>query len=347
MRDPLVTVLMPVYNAEKYLREAIDSILNQTFRDYEFLIIDDGSTDESNSIIKSYKDERIRLIENGQNIKLIATLNKGIDLARGKYIARMDADDISLPERLQRLVDFMEANSDTGLCGSFLNVMGSNNDRVVKFRTTHEEITFRLFFTNCLAHPTIMLRKSVLTDNNLHYPGSLHAEDYSMWVKMSRLTRLAVIPEVLLTYRVHDSNISEINKNWQHKISESIRHDQILELIEEIDNQSLKLYENFIIREWPNDLENTLALIDLFSKLIFSNNRKNILPKAIFAHYFSQYIMDLFLNNSQFGMPIYKKYKTIKKQLSLKNKKLIEVKFYMRCLIRKRTNFTKPIILEF
>src|SRR6187397_2012165 len=107
MSEPLVTVLMSVYNAEKYLREAIDSILNQTYRNFEFIIINDASTDGSEAIINSYKDERIRLISNSQNLRLTASLNKGIDLAKGKYIARMDADDASLPERLQKQVTFM------------------------------------------------------------------------------------------------------------------------------------------------------------------------------------------------------------------------------------------------
>ncbi|SVC41049.1 uncharacterized protein METZ01_LOCUS293903, partial [marine metagenome] len=109
---PLITVLMPVYNGAKYLNEAIDSILNQTFQNFEFIIIDDGSTDDSVKIIKSYDDNRIRLVENRNNLGQSETLNKGLSLTRGKYIARMDQDDISMPERLKKQFEFMENNSD-------------------------------------------------------------------------------------------------------------------------------------------------------------------------------------------------------------------------------------------
>ena len=111
MSKPLVSVLMAVYNGEKYLLEAIESILNQTYTNFEFLIINDGSTDSTEEIILSYSDQRIRYIKNEQNLKLIASLNKGLDLAKGKYIARMDADDISLPDRLEKQVNFLERNS--------------------------------------------------------------------------------------------------------------------------------------------------------------------------------------------------------------------------------------------
>ena len=124
--SPIVTVLMPVYNAEKYLAEAINSILNQTFTNYELLIINDGSTDKSEEIILKYSDKRIRYIKNDKNIRLVATLNKGIELAKGKYIARMDADDISVPTRLEKQITLLENNEDIGVCGSFLYVFGEN-----------------------------------------------------------------------------------------------------------------------------------------------------------------------------------------------------------------------------
>src|SRR5688500_8514963 len=110
--QPLVSVLMPVYNAEAYVSEAIQSILQQTYKNFEFLIINDGSTDNSEKLINTFSDSRIRYIRNSENIKLVATLNKGIDLSVGKYLVRMDADDISLPERLQKQVDFMETHPE-------------------------------------------------------------------------------------------------------------------------------------------------------------------------------------------------------------------------------------------
>jgi len=119
MNQPQLTVLMPVYNGGPFLRSAIESILNQDFSDFDFLIIDDGSTDGSHEIAASYADPRIRLESNGRNLGLIATLNRGLDLARGTYVARMDADDIAFPDRLSKQLTFMEAHPEIGLCGTW------------------------------------------------------------------------------------------------------------------------------------------------------------------------------------------------------------------------------------
>lgn len=204
---PRVTVLMPVYNGANYLNEAIESILNQTFTDFEFLIIDDGSTDNSVQIIQSYPDNRIRLECNETNQKLIFTLNKGIDLAQGEYIARMDCDDISLPERLAKQVDFLDTNPDVGLCGTTLSVMNSG---VAFDHPSHpEEIKCRLLFNCCINHPTVMMRKDILINNNCYYNAdALHAEDYDLWIKLANITKLANLNEVLLFYRMHPEQIT-------------------------------------------------------------------------------------------------------------------------------------------
>ena len=130
------TVLMPVYNAEKYVAEAIDSILNQTFNDFEFLIINDGSTDNSLDIIKSYDDPRITIINNETNLGLSHTLNKGIELARGEYIIRMDADDISLSIRLEKQIEFMDSNQHIGICGSWIQTFDKSGNQSIWNKVT-------------------------------------------------------------------------------------------------------------------------------------------------------------------------------------------------------------------
>lgn len=213
LADPKVTVLMPVYNGEKYLREALESVLNQTFTDFEFLIIDDGSTDSSTEIIRSYSDPRIRLVQNERNLKLIATLNKGLDLARGEYIARMDCDDISLPQRLARQVEFMEANPEIGVCGSWVKTIGERPGEIWRFHPDPAEIRAELFFRNPMAHPSVILRRSKLKEFNLYYnPHYLHAEDYGLWLECSKLFKLANIPEVLLNYRFTSTSVSHLNR---------------------------------------------------------------------------------------------------------------------------------------
>ncbi len=148
---PLISVVMPVYNSEKYLEEAINSILNQTFTDFEFIILNDGSTDKTEDIILSYSDSRILYIKNKTNLQIVKTLNKGIELASGKYIARMDSDDISSPERFEKLIEFMENNHEIDICSTWLETFG-NRKKIWKNPLSHEEIKATLLFNSAKVH---------------------------------------------------------------------------------------------------------------------------------------------------------------------------------------------------
>lgn len=226
---PLVSVLMPVYNGEKYLREAIESILNQSFTDYEFLIINDGSTDASEEIILSYKDPRIRYIRNEKNLKLIATLNKGLAMCNGKYIARMDADDISYPERFAVQVKFMEAHPEYGLCGTNIGIDGRFKSWVRIGESDY--IRFCLLFHNPVCHPTAMIRTSIIRDHQLDYPAEyIHAEEYILWLHILQYSKVINLNEKLLTYRLHEGQVSQVFKDDQFQIGQRIR----LELFHEI-----------------------------------------------------------------------------------------------------------------
>ena len=214
--SPYVTVLMPVYNGEKYLKEAVDSILNQTFEDFEFLIIDDGSTDRSLEILKSYKDPRIRIFQNEKNIGLIKSLNKGLKLTQGKYIARMDADDISLPERLEKQITFMDVSPKIGVCGTWLQTFGEIKKTVVKSPLNHEDICARMFCDNSIWHPTVIFRKDIIDRYHLFYDENVQGcEDYKLWVEMAKVTILANLPEVLLLYRIHGFQVTKLGSNSQ------------------------------------------------------------------------------------------------------------------------------------
>ena len=156
--NPKVTVLMSVYNGKRYLREAIDSILDQTFRDFEFLIINDGSTDSSSDIIRSYDDSRIRLIENEKNIGLTRSLNKGLKLARGEYIARMDADDRSMPERLEKEILFLDKNKNVGLVGTYFLMVNKSGKVLSTFSPGTSGLSEKLLEGNMFGHGSTMFR---------------------------------------------------------------------------------------------------------------------------------------------------------------------------------------------
>ena len=181
-----LTVLLPTYNAGAYLREAIDSILAQTYTDFEFLIINDGSKDNSEEIIRSYNDQRIKAIHQ-QNKGLITTLNEGIAMAKGNIIARMDADDVCLPDRLQVQMDFLEKNEDYVLVGSEADVMDKDGNYLmplIPVGHTYEEIQAKINDKVPFIHPCVTFRKEAVIQAGLYPKNALDFEDHLLWKKL-------------------------------------------------------------------------------------------------------------------------------------------------------------------
>ncbi|MEX1188541.1 MAG: glycosyltransferase family 2 protein, partial [Bacteroidia bacterium] len=204
---PRVSVFMPVYNAGPYLKEAIESILNQDFQDLEFVIVNDGSKDESESVILSYSDSRIRYIKNPHNLGLIASLNLGMEICLGEYIVRMDQDDISLKNRISQQVKFMDENPSYGLIGSWFEDFGEGIDsHVVKYSGDDAHIRLRHLYQTHISHPTAVMRTSVIRENKIRFdPDFEHGEDYNCWVTFSEFCKLSNFPEVLVRKRDHPS----------------------------------------------------------------------------------------------------------------------------------------------
>jgi glycosyltransferase involved in cell wall biosynthesis len=203
---PAISVIMPVYNVELFVTEAIDSILNQTFSDFEFIIINDGSTDNTAKIILSYNDPRIFFINNSDNRKKIACLNEGLRIAMGDFITLMDGDDIAERTRLQKLYNFLLDNEEIGVCGTWFESFGDYS-QIHKFPLTHDEIYFGLFNGCPITIP--LIRKSILVKNNINFDPNFFSEDSYLWIRLSDLTRLANIPEVLYKYRVHSNQVTQ------------------------------------------------------------------------------------------------------------------------------------------
>jgi len=209
---PLVTVLLPVYNAMPYLAETLASIFAQTCTHYELLAIDDGSTDGSTDVLRAVNDPRLRVVEHSSNQGLIATLNEGLGLARGSYIARMDSDDVMHPERLQRQVEHLEAHPETAVLATFVDLVNADGETTGTWdidRATADETSIRAMLprTNCIAHPTVMMRRSALA--GMRYdPRQQGAEDWDLWLRMlEQGARITKLPEALLKYRIHPASI--------------------------------------------------------------------------------------------------------------------------------------------
>jgi len=274
---PRVTVLMPVYNGEKYLREAIESILTQTFTDFEFLIINDGSTDTSADIIKSFNDVRIKLVDNKKNLGLIATLNKGLDLACGEYIARMDCDDISLPERLKKQVLFMDNNQNVGVCGTWFQWIGESVKKTLCFETNNESIKCGLLFNSRIGHPTVMLKKKDFIKNNLYYYDTAkHVEDYELWTRACQFTDVANIGEVLLLYRIHPQQVSQVMSVEQKESLKRVRLTQIRKLGIEPTNKEIEIHQNLSHYSENNNSFSPKEVDEWAIKLLKANACKKI-----------------------------------------------------------------------
>jgi glycosyltransferase involved in cell wall biosynthesis len=225
--NPAITVLMPVYNAEKYLREAIDSILAQTFRDFEFLIIDDGSVDSSVDIILSYTDKRIRFVQNSRNEGISATLNKGIELSTTELIARMDADDLCYPGRLETQYKFMQQQPECALLSSAVKVVSSDRRFIRIDNYKSQDFYYNLNFICWIYHPSVVYKKSAVRNSGLY--SEHYSEDFDLWWKMSRNYRIGHIPEVLMEYRLSEKSLSSVVKREEYDLSQ---HQQVFRNIQ-------------------------------------------------------------------------------------------------------------------
>lgn len=220
--NPVVSVLMPVYNTkESYLREAVDSILNQTFKDFELLILNDCSTDPNvEKVVLSYTDKRIKYSKNEQNLGISGSRNKLVSLAKGKYLAVMDHDDISCPERLAKQVEYLEAHPETGVVGSFARELLSG--KKLTLPENDEDIKMALIYRSSIFHPASMIRKEmfgIAGYENDFTP----AEDYALWCRLIKHTSFHNIPEILFIYRNHKGNTSHKQKRRTAEVSQSIR----------------------------------------------------------------------------------------------------------------------------
>ena len=287
-----VTVLMSVYNSENYLREAIESILTQTFTDFEFIIINDFSTDNSMKIIGSYQDSRIRLVHNNKNLGLAASLNRGIDLANGEYIARMDSDDISLPTRLAKQVVFMDKNPNVGICGTWYKMFGESSGIVVRCSTDPAILKSGSLFNSMIGHSSVMMRKELLKKYNLYYdPSYKKAQDYELWSRASKKFDFANIGEILLLYRVHKSQMTQCSFDEQVQLADKVRLSLLKDLgiypteeefsIHQILSSSIRM---FLQTYRYNKVRNLLEKADKWlCNLKLANDKRSIYSEPAFS----------------------------------------------------------------
>jgi glycosyltransferase involved in cell wall biosynthesis len=279
---------MPVFNGESYLRAAIDSILNQTFTDFRFIIIDDGSTDSSVDIIKSYTDQRIELVQNETNLKLIATLNKGLEMCKADYIVRMDADDLSLPKRIEKQVEFMDAHPDVVCSGTWFTDFDDNYSKDVRYETEDTQIRIRHLYQTQIAHPTAIWRNDCIKKHNLKFDFSFpHCEDYEFWTRMGHFGRLANIPEFLVRKREHQNKVSNQFACIQVKSCSKVKANEMERIGVMATENDVELYERFAYADFTLNESELYQLKQLLIGLLSSNAASNYLNPKVFQKYIS------------------------------------------------------------
>lgn len=271
---PRVSVVMPAYNAEKYIDEAIESILSQTFSDFEFIIINDGSSDNTKSIIQSFCDNRILYLENECNLGIVDTLNKGLKCATGKYIARMDADDIAMPERIEKQFYYMEHDVSIGVLGTGTRIFGEG----IQSRDTHsslnsDKLKADLLFSTCICHPSVMIRREVLDNYHIKYdPRFKGAEDYKLWWDIVQVSRIGCLPEPLHCYRIHPDQITQVKDEKYKKLLSDMLDVRMNTMNVSLSETEKESFLTYCMGDYQNFTETKMTkYIDLLDRIIKKN----------------------------------------------------------------------------
>ena len=340
MNRPLVSILMPCYNAEKHLREAMTSIQNQTYKNLEIVAINDCSSDQTSEILHSMakEDPRIKVYDNDENLKLIKTLNKGIGLCNGEYIARMDADDIALPQRIEKEISFLENHKDHDIVSSLFLAFHTDNPQK---KTLHhnplkdEELRAYMLFKSGICHPAVMMRKRIFTELGLSFePDYLHVEDYALWSKAIYKTKIANIGEPLLLYRVHAGQVSSLNEQLQITNKKKVFKIHCEQLSIPVAEDTLNLYASVAECVPQEQSIEYLAACEKFMLMLLQINEKKKFCNTAFLQQMLAIHWLRLCANSQLGFKVFDTLKQsslyLRDQYSTKDMAIL----YFKCLFR-------------
>lgn len=334
MNEPLVTVFMPVYNSEQYIKEALESILNQTYKNLEIVLVDDGSTDRSVEIIKSYHDDRIRLVQNEKNMGIPYTRNVGLKEAKGKYLAIMDSDDIAMPNRIERQIDYLEKNPDIDAVGSYYIQFGDVAEKKVTPKYSKpEELKIMLMFYNPIANPSATIRMETLEKHHIKYNLDFFvAQDYQLWVQLAKVGKLEILPEFLLKYRFGHENISKkSNREKREKRKRLIGriHEDMLEFLGVgFTKEELTVYNEFFTESYGSAVSNITTVHTVIDKLKKWNKDTQTFDHDLFLSILDDCILLAIYHQSLTGKEKVALYKQITSNRQAKDYVIILLKHY-------------------
>lgn len=334
--QPLITVLMPVYNCEKYILEAVESILKQTYSNFKLLIIDDCSIDGTVEKIKSVTDNRIQLIQKPKNSGYTNSLNYGLQIANGKYIARMDGDDISLPTRFEKQVAFLEANEDVVVCGTAFEIL--HNNFYIRVPENNDEIKVGMLQECKIGHPTVMMRTSFLREQQFFYNTKMEpAEDYDLWVRMIHLAKFHNLQESLLKYRVHQNQVSSQRNQTQVDTALKIKCSILYYLDGAIQDNEIIAYSNLISNHRTAKFSDFEQFLIFKKKLLQHNSKKKYFDQLLFSSYLKKVEVNFFnyyfKNRIDYNWTILSNYNKIKNKVDYRLKFIDRFKLIVKCMI--------------
>lgn len=293
----MVSVLMPVYNCAFYLSEAIESILNQTFDDFELIILDDCSTDQSGIIAQSFTDSRIVYHRNEKNLGLANNLNVGLRMAKGKYIARMDGDDISLPERFQTQIDYLETYRDIDLCSCGLQMFGTENTVWVR-EADPEAVKITMMLYSPVLHATSVWRRESFEIHNLYYDqNAFPAEDYDLWSRAIFHCKLVNIPQILYCYRIHGIQVTKTDDRVAEKDRE-VRINYLKRSLPQLKSEEVSKFIDTFVGKRENSLEVLSTLKSIYQPIVKANKSENYFRQELLSkrlrRYYQHRLFDYF-----------------------------------------------------
>lgn len=275
MKQPLISVIMSTYNDELYIEESLRSILNQTLADFELIIYDDCSTDHTVEKIRAFHDPRIQLICNEENCGLTKNLNKGLRIARGKYIARMDGDDISEQTRFERQVAFLEEHPSVYLISCHAQNFGES-DLVNRIRGNSEVLRCRMLIRPVYAHPGFMMRRELIEEGFFYDETFRTAQDYEFAVRAAGTHEIGMVPEILLHYRVHKKQISNTVNDNQVTNADRVRQKQLGQLKITLSGEEQQVYHDWVYERKPQSFEEFLEASALLQRFVTANEKTGI-----------------------------------------------------------------------
>lgn len=310
---PEVTVLMPVFNGAAFLREAVDSVLNQSFKDFELLIVDDFSQDDSVSIIKSYCDSRVRLVQSDRRLRLAGALNFGMEKAKGRFIARMDADDKARPYRIAKQIRFLSQNPSIAICGAAVCRFGSGRREYIGYPSTPDLVKAFALFHCPFSHPTVMFRREWFVRSGFRFDVDYYpTEDYELWDRVLEQYEGANMPDVLLDYRIHPQALTQADWTIMDAQAGRVNARQLQRLGLQPKQDEVLFHRRVAMRQVGSDLGQLSRAEKWLMEIMQANDRQMIFDKVALRCVVRNLWFEICMNTTELGIAICNRFRRSK-----------------------------------